>query len=452
MSAPAGARPARLALLVAVLAAAPAAAADRLACDPDDAGLELPDGFCALEVARDTGPVRNLAVAPNGDVFAALRGWPEGSADSEGGVLALRDRDGDGRADERRRFGRGDGHGIALTDAHLYYAAHDRVVRWPWAPGRLEPAGEPEVIVDGFPQQTSHARKAIALGPDGALYVEVGAPSNACQERARTPRSPGLDPCPQLELQAGIWRYDAGRTGQRHTAAQRFATGMRHALGLAVDPATGALWAAINGRDQLGDLWGFSVEENARLPAEEFVHVTEGADFGWPYCYHDGAAGRKVLAPEYGGDGTEQGRCADAALPAIAFPAHWAPMAIAFYHHDAFPPRYRGGAFVAFRGSWNRAPLPQEGYRIAFVPFVDGRPSGGYSTFAIGRDPTSLRFTGVAVGPDGSLYLAADANERIWRVLPAPPAEPSEAGEAERSGRGEAQTPDAGEAPAAAPR
>jgi glucose/arabinose dehydrogenase len=275
------------------------------------------------------------------------------------------------------------------------------------------------VIVAGLPEQSEHAVKAIALGRDGALFVEVGAPSNACQSRRRTPGSPGLDPCPQRELQAGIWRYDAGRTDQRHDAAHRFATGMRHALGLAVDPATGELWAAINGRDQLGDLWGFSIERNAKLPAEEFVHVTEGADFGWPYCYHDGLVGRKVLAPEYGGDGAKPGRCADAAAPAVAFPAHWAPMDIAFYDADAFPSRYRGGAFVAFHGSWNRAPLPQEGYRISFVPFADGRPAGEPETFAIGRDPTALRMTGVAVGPDGSLYLAADANARIWRVLPA---------------------------------
>jgi glucose/arabinose dehydrogenase len=202
---------------------------------------------------------------------------------------------------------------------------------------------------------------------------------------------------------------------------------LRHALALAVHPETGELWAAVNGRDSLGELWGFGAERNAELPAEELVRVTQGADFGWPYCYHDGPRARKVLAPEYGGDGERRGRCADKDLPALAFPAHWAPMALAFYPAAptaSFPARWRGGAFVTFHGSWNRAPLPQEGYRVAFVPFEGGRPAGAFETFAIGaEDPTALRMTGVAVGPDGSLYLGADTNERIWRVLPVHAAE-----------------------------
>lgn len=403
------------------------------ACASDDAGLELPEGLCAIDFASRTGPVRNLAVADDGVVYAALRG-----DDDSGGALALRDGDGDGRADERVRFGSGDAHGIALTPTHLYLATADRVVRWPRAKDELAPSAPLEVIVSGFPEQRSHRVKAIALGPDDALFVEVGAPSNACQQKTRSKGSPGVDPCPQRRLQAGIWRYSASERDQRHTAEARFATGLRHALGLAVDPGTGQLWGAVNGRDQLGSLWGYDTERNAALPAEELVAIDAGDDFGWPYCYHDGLAGRKVLAPEYGGDGSERGRCRQAEPPALAFPAHWAPMAIHFYRGGErggdqgggagdgvesaahrLPERYAAGALVAFRGSWNRAPLPQEGYRVAFAPFADGRPSGDFETFAIGAEsPTAVRMTGIGEGPDGALYLAADANERIWRIQP----------------------------------
>lgn len=401
-------------------------------CDVDDGGLRLAEGFCALEVARELGPVRNLVVAPDGDLFVARR-LENGSG---GGVLALRDTDGDGRVDERRRFGRGDGHGIALTSTHLYLAAHDEIVRWPWTIGQLEPSGEPETIVSGFPDQREHRVKAIALGADGALYVEVGAPSNSCQKKNRKPGSPGLDPCPQLERHAGIWRYASDRPGQLHSPGNRHATGLRHALALATHPGTGELWALVNGRDSLGSLWGFDAERNAALPAEEMIRVREDVDLGWPYCYHDGIRDRKVLAPEYGGDGEERGRCEKKTLPDLAFPGHWAPMALVFHpgHSGqradapgkAFPERYHGGAFVAFRGSWNRAPLPQEGYRIAFVPFTaKGEPAQPhrFETFAIGAaSPTAFRMTGVAFGPDGSLFVSADDNGRIWRILADPEA------------------------------
>jgi glucose/arabinose dehydrogenase len=173
----------------------------------------------------------------------------------------------------------------------------------------------------------------------------------------------------------------------------------------------------VNGRDQLADNWGFSNEVNANNPAEELVRVESGRDFGWPYCYYSNQYKKKVVAPEYGGDGEKVGRCSTAANPILAFPGHWAPMALAFSNSDAWGPKYKGGLFVAFHGSWNRAPLPQEGYRVVFVPFANGRPTGEYSTFATDRGgPTSLRASGVAVAPDGSLYISADQNGKIWKV------------------------------------
>ena len=192
-----------------------------------------------------------------------------------------------------------------------------------------------------------------------------------------------------------------------------------YTMALAVEPGTGKLYAAPHGRDQLAQNWGFTDQQGAELPAEEFMQVEAGDDFGWPYCYYDWQQKLLVLAPEYGGNGKAVGRCSSRKDPLIGFPGHWAPMAIVFYSATQFPAKYRGGAFVAFHGSWNRAPLPQAGYRVDFVPFgAPGKPTGEFETFATsGKGPTSLRPAGLAVGPDGSLYIADQSSGTIWRVM-----------------------------------
>ncbi len=380
-----------------------------LTCDPEDGGLVVAEGFCALVVADDVGAVRHLVVAANGDVFAAVAG-------RTGGVLALRDTTGDGKADLRKTFGPAGGTGIALHGGYLYFAPDDRVLRYPWAAGQLEPAGDPEVVIRDLPVG-GHRSKNLAFGADGALYLNVGSRTNSCQVQDRTARSPGQDPCTELETRAGIWRFDPTRLNQTLADGTRYATGLRNAMGLAVHPETGDLYATTHGRDQLSAHWGFSDQQNAENPSEEFAQIRQGTDIGWPYCYHDPQLKKKVLAPEYGGDGSTVGRCAQMQDPVIGFPAHWAPNALTFYPGTALGARFRGGAFIAFHGSWNRAPLPQAGYRVVFVPFADGKATGTYETFATSRrGATDLRASGVAVGPRGSLYIAADGNRTIWRV------------------------------------
>ena len=395
------------------------AAQTRPACDPDNGGVTLPQGFCAVVVADSLGPARHFVVAPNGDLFVALRNL----RDAKGGVIALRDTNRDGRMDVRERFGDNGGTGIALRGNDLYFGTDDAVLRYRLPGGGLRPTGAPDTIVGQLATGRSHSAKTIALrGND--LFVNIGSPSNACQVGDRQPQSPGQDPCPELETRAGIWRFDIRRTGQTQRDGERWATGIRNAVAITMD-SRGTLWAAQHGRDNLVQNWPahFDTTESAELPAEELLRVSRGDDFGWPYCFYDGAARKKVLAPEYGGNGETVGRCVRAKNPVAAMPAHWAPNGLVIYEARQFPARYRGGAFIAFHGSWNRAPRPQGGYNVVFVPF--SRDSAGtYEVFATGFpgdavQPNSAthRPTGLAVGPDGSLYISDDRGGRIWRVV-----------------------------------
>ncbi|MFP3947430.1 MAG: PQQ-dependent sugar dehydrogenase [Longimicrobiales bacterium] len=383
--------------------------------------LSLPDDFCVIVVADDLGSPRHLAVAENGDIFVATEGGGSGP-----GVVALRDTDGDGEADVREEWGDQGGTGLLLHEGWLYFAPDDGVLRYSMTEGSLTPSGSPETIVSGLPSERSHAAKAMAIDSEGNLFVNIGSPSNTCQEEDRQPGSPGMDPCPELETRAGVWRFDADAIGQTRADGERFATGLRNTVALRIHPATGQLYGVVHGRDMLAQNWPelFDAAYSAENPSEEMVAIDEGDHFGWPYCYHDHDTATKVLAPEYGGDGEEIGRCAEMEDPVVAFPGHWAPNDLEFYTGDHFPDRYRDGGFVAFHGSWNRAPQPQEGYNVVFVPFEGGEPTGEWEVFASGFPEGDVspggaehRPAGVAMGPDGSLYVTDDQNGTLWRIV-----------------------------------
>ncbi|MDH5760721.1 MAG: PQQ-dependent sugar dehydrogenase [Gemmatimonadota bacterium] len=397
-------------------------------CAPDNGGLSLPEGFCAIVVADAVAGARHLEVAANGDVFVARRNLRE-SRDAPlvaGGVAVLRDTDGDGVADRRELWGENGGNGIVLDGGFVYFAPDDAVLRYPIEEGSMTPSGAPDTIVSGLPADRNHAAKTIVIGPDRSLYVNIGSPSNACMQQARTAGSPGMDPCPERETRAGIWRFDADAVGQTQEDGVRFAAGLRNTVALRMHPTTHVLYGAVHGRDQLHDMFPdrFTVDQSTEKPSEEFVRLDEGSDFGWPYCYHDPETGEKYLAPEFGGDGHEVGRCGEMDMPIIGFPAHWAPNDLVFYQGSRFPARYQGGAFIAFHGSWNRAPNPQDGYRVVFVPAEGDHPGSTWEVFADGfrsaaggSEDTMTRPVGLALGPDGSLYISDSVRGRVWRVV-----------------------------------
>jgi glucose/arabinose dehydrogenase len=255
--------------------------------------------------------------------------------------------------------------------------------------------------------------------------VNIGVPSNACEEGRNQPQQKGQNPCPLLTNSGGLWRFDARKLRQRQSDGERYATGLRNLMAITMDPAGRVPWAAQHGRDLLNGNWGklhtiYTVEKSAENPAEELFRLDRGADYGWPYCYYDIDQKKKVLAPEYGGDGVKQDRCASVAQPQAAYPGHWAPNAMLFYTGPAFPAIYRNGAFIAFHGSWNRAPAPQAGFNVVFQPFANGIPSGPWSVFADGfrGGPNEMQYrpTGLAVARDGSLIVTDDKAGRIYRI------------------------------------
>ena len=293
-------------------------------------------------------------------------------------------------------------------------------------PGKLIPESKIElVLTDNY--KTEHIGKTLAFDDDGNMYVNFGSISNNCQIDNRIPESPGQYPCAELAEHAGIWRFDANKLDQTQKDGVRYASGLRDGIAMDWNHATHTLFAAEHGRDDLHQAWPslYSEWENAMLPSEEFFEVKEGMNGGWPYYYYDQLQNKRVVAPEYSGVALKE-EMDKPANPIIGFPGHWAPNDLLFYTGNQFPDHYKNGAFIAFHGSSNRSPYPQSGYFVCFVPFRNGAPSSSWEVFADGfaqRDtivssPDAVhRPMGIAMGPDGSLYISDIVTGKIWRIM-----------------------------------
>jgi glucose/arabinose dehydrogenase/mono/diheme cytochrome c family protein len=349
-----------------------------------------------------------------------------------GFLVALQDKSGAGKAEVIERFGEtvqsggAGGTGIGLYKGSIYAEINDRIVRYSLPTGSIVPSGSAETIVSALPLGGDHPMHPFLIDADGSMYVDVASATNSCQLKNRTLKSPGAKPCTELETRGGIWRYDANKANQTFSTADRYATGIRNGEGFAID-GSGRVFVTQHGRDQLYANWPglYKPDQEATLPAEELLLLKPKGDYGWPECYYDPFVEKLVLAPEYGGDGGKKiGECANKIAPAAVFPAHWAPNAMVRYDKKEFPARYRDGVFIAFHGSWNRAPYPQGGYNVVFQPLDEDHASGQCEIFADGfagavKSPAKAehRPSGLAVGPDGSLYVSDDIRGRIYRIV-----------------------------------
>lgn len=343
------------------------------------AGLRMPAGFRMTVFARDLVNPRMMAVADDGTVYVTRR--------SVGDVMMLRDADGDGAAEQRRVVAsRPDLHGIAIAGRTMYLVSIHDVYRTQIQPdGSLAPL---ERIVDDLPDAGQHPNRTVVVGPDGKLYLSVGSTCNACSE-------PNPENATMLRVEP-----DGSSRGI-------YASGLRNTIGYGFHPQTGALWGMDHGIDWLGD----------NQQSEELNAIVRGARYGWPYVYADNRPNPQDDPPN---GITMEEWAARSAQPAGLYTPHAAPMQMAFYTGSQFPAEYRGDAFVAMRGSWNRD--RPSGYEVVRIRFRDGRPVAlqPFVTGFVTREGDGWghlgRLAGMAQARDGSLLLSDDANGIIYRI------------------------------------
>ncbi len=384
------------------------------------AGLILPAKFKAVVLAENIGRARHIAITPQGGIYVRLS-----KPVDKKGTLFLQESN--GKAVIKNGFGNYGGTGIYLKDGYLYSSSNQEIFRYKLnANNEVIDPDAPEKIVTGLIERGQHETKSLVLDNAGNIYVNIGAYKNSCQQKDRQKGSMGIPGCPILDSAGGIWMFKADKLNQSYSDGERYATGLRNVVGLDWNQQDNQLFVMQHGRDQLHDIFPdlYTVQQSAVNPAECMYALKKGDNAGWPYLYYDYAQHKKILAPEYGGDGKIE---ADSKYlePAAAYPAHIAPNGLLFYTGNQFPEKYKDGAFIAFHGSWNRAPEPQAGYFVVFQPFKDGKPSGEWEVFAdnFSGSPQKTasgradhRPCGLAQSADGSLYITDDSKGIIYKI------------------------------------
>lgn len=382
----------------------------------NDTNIVVPDGFSVELMAKDLGNLRHMTVSKNGEIYVN-----RSKLKDEKGIIHLKDTDNDGKIDMEQSFGNLPGTGILIKNDYLYTSSNSGVYRY-----KLNEKEEiidienPENIVDGLADKGRDNAKSFTMDDDANLYVTIGSWNDSCREEGT---GNGIMPCAILDSAGGIWQFKANKLNQTFADGKRYATGVKNAVAIAWNYKTNSLFAAVHGRGAFHDFYPdhYTAKHSAELPAETLYELHDGDDAGWPYIYYDQFKKKKMLAPEYGGDGAITAG-ENAIDPIMAFPAHLAPNDLLFYTGNMFPEKYKHGAFVAFHG---QSPELKKGYFVAFVPFKDGEPNGNWEVFAdnfSGIDlanpsgPIEHRPCGLAQGPDGELYVSDDLNGSIYKI------------------------------------
>lgn len=392
----------------------------------DNADLILPAGFsAAMIIDALPGGAREIAATPQGDLYVKIYKIRARGVPNRKGIVLLHV-DGN-KATIKSSFGTFAGSGIYLKNGYLYASSDTDVYRYKVdSKNEVINPNQPELIVSGLKAKIEHQPKAILVDDNNNLYVNIGAFSNSCQEKDRERGSMGMKGCPVLDSAAGIWQFKADKQNQHYSDGVRYATGLRNVVGMDWNKQDNQFFVMQHGRDQLHDIFPdmYTTKQSAELPAECMYALKKGDNAGWPYMYYDQIQHKKIMAPEYGGDGKKEavGNFID---PVAAYPGHLAPDALLFYTGNQFPEKYKNGAFIAFHGSWNRAPEPQAGFYIVFQPFKNGKPDGQWEVFADNFAGSKEKAAagrpdhkpcGLAMAPDGSIYVSDDTKGSIYKI------------------------------------